>query len=481
MSAVSKRVHPSGVRSSPRLRRLSFTSGGHRYRANARFAYVAALLCLGPLAAPSSLTIAAGALTLQRIALFLVSLPIGIELFRKVTSGGYLPTASDVVVPLMAAWILVTLYVNEGIKSLVGYGAVSAIEFLVAYFLARVYFGTPTGFNQFIKVLKIIVLLITITALLDTLLSQHVSWTIGRILSGTSAEDIVSWRFGLIRAQGSLENPILLGVFMVICIILLASSGLPDTEKPIWISIGLLGVLLPLSSAPLLSLFMSATMFLMLRTVNRFPWGILFIVLFAIYTFSAFLLLVDDPLRTLIRNLTIDPQTGLYRVTIWQWAAYNIRRAPWTGIGFTDWVRDSEMSSTMDSLYLVQAVRFGLPAAILLVLSMVTTGITMPLRAQILYRREDIRSLRQGLSIAIFILLFNAFTVHFWGAIWTMLAIVLGCRAGLTESQYLHPYARGEPPVRAGARPVRMSVPEAVSRAAGRPIQSQAMHGSSDA
>ena len=102
----------------------------------------------------------------------------------------------------------------------------------------------------------------------------------------------------------------------------------------------------------------------------------------------------------------------------------------------------------------------------LLILSMLSTGITMPLRPQIRYPNPQITILRQGLGIVIFIIFFNAFTVHFWGATWTLLALVLGARAGLSESLYLHPSARDDSspsPLRPMRRTWRMA------RAWGRP------------
>lgn len=417
------------------------------YRPDNRLANLAAILFLGSLVFPSSISIGAGALTLPRIALVTISIPLLLELFRKITRGGYVPIASDIFVPAMTLWILVSLCLNEGVKSLTGYGALSAIEFVISYFLGRVYFGTLSGFERFIRVLKVVILAITIISFMDTLSGQHFTWAIGRSISGGPTEEIAAWRFGLIRAQGPLEHPILLGVFIVVCLLMLWHSSLQISEKIFWSIFGLVGVLLPLSSAPILSLIISLSLIILIRVLGIFPWGMLFSIIFVSYILAIFMLLVDNPLSILIKNLTFDPQTGFYRVTIWQWAAYNVRRAPWIGTGFTDWVRGDDMSSTMDSLYLVQSVRYGLPAVVLLLLSMVCNGITMPLRAQIYYYSPKVSSLRRGLAVAIFVLFFNAFTVHFWGSIWMLLAVVIGLRAGLTESMYLHPYTRGEQPI----------------------------------
>ncbi|CAO4157376.1 O-antigen ligase family protein [Methylorubrum extorquens] len=425
------------------------------YRADSRLAYRMAWLFPGSLIAPSSLTIIVGALTLPRIALCIASVWTVREMWRKLTMGGYVPIASDLLVPFTAAWMLVTLGIHEGTKGLVGYGAVAAIEFALAYFLARVFFGTPTGFQQMVRVLRFVTAILVVTAFLDTVSGQHLAWAIGRGISRAldlarqaPQDDIIVKRFGLVRAQGSLEHPILFGVFFVVCIQIIGFSALRTIEKTFWIGICLLGLILPLSSAPLLSLVISIVTVLFLRAFDRFPWRMLVLVAAAVFALVALFLIVDDPLTTLIQNLTYDPQTGLFRVLIWQWVGLNVERAPWLGIGFADWMRSEEMPSSIDSLYLIQAIRHGLPSLVLLVLSLLSTGVTMPLRPQIRYDSKRIAALRQGLAITIFIVLFNAFTVHFWGAIWTLLAIVLGARAGLTESVYLHPLARDDEPPR---------------------------------
>lgn len=439
---------------SPRLRRFAARKVQSSYSANTQLARRVAWLFPGFLVAPSSLNFITGALTLPRVALFIAAVPAFRELWRKVTSGGYVPIASDVLVPFMAFWMLMTLVILEGGKGLIGYGAVSAIEFLFAYFIARVFFGTLSGFQQLIRVLRIVTACLVISAVLDMVSGQHLLLNIGRILSRTPLEEIVDRRFGLVRAQGSLENPILFGVFFVVCVLLIGHSNLRTTEKIISLAISIFGVFLPLSSAPILALIMSIGTIAFLRAFDRFPWRMVVFLSAALFLLGTFFALVDDPLPTLIRNLTYDPQTGLFRLQIWQWVFVNVERAPWIGIGFADWVRAEEMPSSIDSLYLIQTIRHGLPALALLILSMLSTGITMPLRPQTRYPNAQITRLRQGLGISIFIFSFNAFTVHFWGAAWTLLALVLGARAGLTESLYLPPSIRDDD-LRAAAQSFR--------------------------
>lgn len=433
-----------------------------RYRVDPRLSFLAACLYPGSIVAPATFVVLTGALTIPRIFLFLAAIATARELWHKLTTGGFVPIATDILVPLMTAWMLTALYIHDGAKAFIGYGAVAALEFSFAYFTARVFFGTPAGFAQFVRVMCIVSILVLLTALIDTLSGRNLIAQLGWQLSGTMpTEVLLPMRFGLIRAQGSLEHPILLGTFFVICMIIFFHSAMRPTEKLTWILPCIVGALLPLSSAPLLSLVMVIGIVVFLRIFDRLPWRMVVFCATAAFALCAFFVFVDNPLTTLIQNLTYDPQTGMFRVMIWQWAGLNIRRSPWIGIGFADWLRADDMPPSIDSLYLVQTIRHGIPALVLLGLSILSTGVTMPFRPQHRYPTPFIARIRVAMAIAIFIYSFNAFTVHFWGSSWNMLAIVLGIRAGFTESIFLHPSARGDAPV--PAKPPA-GVPRASSR-----------------
>jgi hypothetical protein len=444
----------------PKIRQFIARGAETSYRIDPRLAYWVAWVFPIPLAVPSSFILPlAGSLTIPRVFLMVAAMAALRETWKKVTTGGYVPMASDFAVPLMSLWMLVTLGINEGVKGLTGFGAVTAIEFACAYAVGRVFFGSPAGYEQLIRALRILVALVLFTALLDTLSGQNLTARIGWMLSGTPPAETFPKRFGLVRAQGALEHPILLGVFFVICAILFYHSNMTPKAKLAWIGVCVFGTLLPLSSAPLLSLIMAFATIGLLKGLQRFPWAVLLLVATFAFCVSTFFILVDDGLTVLIQNLTYDPQTGMFRVLIWQWAALNISRAPWIGIAFADWLRSEEMPMSMDSLYLVTAVRFGIPALCLLALSMLSSGVTMPLRPLPHYPHPRIPIIKSGMAIAIFILAFNSFTVHLWGSTWVLLAMIIGIRAGASESLFLSGFARAEippkPDERYGSRPLQ--------------------------
>ncbi|GGH17184.1 hypothetical protein GCM10007036_18450 [Alsobacter metallidurans] len=419
------------------------------YRFNPADAYNAAWFYPGFMVVPSSIILPlAGALTVLRVGIFIAFLLAFREVLRKLLRGGFVLVLSDLFVPAMGAWMVGTIVYHQGAGGLVGYGTVAALEFCFTYLIARVFFGTPAGYEQFIRVLKVAVVAILISALADTATGMNVVSRVGAMLTRVSAGELAdvqrNYRFGLIRAQGSLEHPILLGVFGAIAVILFFFSRLNQTQKLVWCSISAFMAMLALSSAAFLSLtfFFGAAVFG--RIFRHHPWKWKALAMMALFGVGCLFILVDNPVETMIRNLTLDPQTGLFRLQIWQWVGLNVQRHPFVGIGFADWARPDNMPPSIDSLWLIQSIRNGLPAAILLGAAMLTTGFALPLHSRRSAGNAFIANAHSGLGIAIFIYAFNAFTVHFWGTNWTLLAAILGMRAGFTECLYLTPFARAD-------------------------------------
>jgi uncharacterized membrane protein len=109
-----------------------------------------------------------------------------------------------------------------------------------------------------------------------------------------------------------------------------------------------------------------------------------------------------------------------------------------------DWLRGEDMPPSIDSLWLVLAIRYGYPAAILLALSMVSTLVALPIRARRRFPTHRLSMLRMGVGLILLILALMAFTVHYWGTAWVMLAMVMGMLAGLSEAAYLPPAQRAD-------------------------------------
>jgi hypothetical protein len=151
---------------------------------------------------------------------------------------------------------------------------------------------------------------------------------------------------------------------------------------------------------------------------------------------SAILLLVlveDQPIRFLVRNFTLDPATGYWRLLIWDYAGAQVINSPWVGVGLGDWAPSSGFGGSVDSLWLVLALVYGIPTSVLvaatLVASMWRSGRTVPER----YLDPYLTRIRSGLSIVLCLAIVVGFTVHLWAVMWTFLGALMGLRTTLEE------------------------------------------------
>lgn len=441
--------HPSLV--PPSRHRPAFGRQHSVYRVNPAESHLVAWLVLASFMVPNDFNLPlAGGLTVMRVCLLAAFVPTIFVLVRKLRERGFILVLSDIVVLLMAVWIMAVMVVHAGPKALVSVSGITGIEFAVAYFVARTFFGTPAGLSQFARVLRIVVPCLILLALIDTASGTNI---VGKVASSIFPRNVstdgitaspTAYRLGLVRARGAIEHPILFGTLMLTAGILFYAAIENLSVRVQLMAMCFFGICLSLSSAPFLGLAIFLALLAINDTFDRRSWRYALMLALALYVIALVAIFVDDPIRTLINSLTFDPQTGLFRMLIWEWVGLNLQHAPWIGLGNDDWLRAEDMSGSIDSLWLVQSIRYGYPAAALLALSLLTPGIALPLVARRRYPSREISAARFGTAAILVIMAFLAVTVHFWGSAWIMLAMVLGIAAGLTESLMLTPEMRAD-------------------------------------
>lgn len=464
-AAALTTLSPAGLPTARRSARLRAAAPAG-YRPEPRAALVCAAILLGGLLFPSEAAIKAGiVLTSLRIAL-LVLLPWSLMVLgRKLTRGGYVPVMSDVVVLLLVLWMELALVVTQGPAAVASASGLRPVEFLSAYLAGRCLFGTRAGLEPFARVLLVVVGILLLMAMIDLASGENIFARIARQVFGVDrgALYMTQYRFGLPRARASFEHAILFGTFFATCATLLYHLLDSPTLKAAAVALCLAGALSALSSAPLLAFMLFVGFVTYDRLLCHATWRWTAFVGVLLYGLAMLLLLVDDPLRTLIDLFTLDPQTGVYRFLIWEWVAYNLQASPFFGIGTRDWVRLSTMVSSVDALWLAQALNAGYVGTALLALSVPSAFFVWTPRAT--PRRDDPwhAQARKALTIALVQLCFISFTVFFWGTAWAWFALLIGIRAGLSEARYLGPAARGED----GAGGLAARLPARLARPAG--------------
>lgn len=118
---------------------------------------------------------------------------------------------------------------------------------------------------------------------------------------------------------------------------------------------------------------------------------------------------------------------------IWRFAGTEISNSPWFGIGLKDWSRPPGMSFSVDSIWLVQALTFGIPASLLLGLTLISATFRNAISSADRALDPYLEKLRTGLTAVLLMIAFIGCTVHFWGAMLTFLGVLIGIRTTIEE------------------------------------------------
>lgn len=88
--------------------------------------------------------------------------------------------------------------------------------------------------------------------------------------------------------------------------------------------------------------------------------------------------------------------------------------------------------STIDSIWLLWSLNFGIPGSILLGLSMLGAMSLPTSGSRVLLTTGELK-LGTTLSVIIFLIVFLGFTVDFFGTSWIIIPLLVGVRAHLGE------------------------------------------------
>ena len=303
------------------------------------------------------------AITVMRGVLLVLFIPALLVFFRGLGSNARRLRASDLFMVLTCFWIILALTVVEGIGTAIVSGSLLALEVLGGYLIMRAYFTTRQDIEVFVKWFGRAVIALICIAVIDHIAgSNAVSGTLARIFGKTHGSE---YRNGILRATSTLEHPILYGTMCALACIILFYGTRRSTYRLGYAAICTFGCALAMSSAPLLALILGVGVMIYDAVMRTYPWRWkLFLSGIGFCVFTLFLVR-NDPIQTLIRNLTIDTQTGFYRLMIWNYAGSEALNSPWFGIGKGDWKRIPGMNGSVDTIWLVLALAYGLAVPIL--------------------------------------------------------------------------------------------------------------------
>ncbi|MBX3489206.1 hypothetical protein [Parvibaculum sp.] len=366
-------------------------------------------------------------LSAYRIVLFLI-LPF---VTARLLGGGVRFKSYDVAILLAALWMVLAMSINHGILQGFESGGIIAFETVLGYFVARVYFRDLQSIVDFVKLLVLCLIVSVPILLLEISAGRNLVSELSSMLSGHASEFIYQekhFRLGLIRAQGPFAHPIHAGIFMI-AMLPFAWLTAATLAKRVFVSGFLLaGAFASLSSAPWLGFFLQVGLLTFHSTCNRLrvknPW-MWFFVAFAILFVSLELASNRGAIMFLSTSFTLEAGTAYYRQLIWIFGTDVVMNNPLFGIGHHDWARPAWMySSTVDTFWLLMAMTFGLPVALLLGYA------SIDIFRRVIKRSRNMDSKARTIALATLIsilaLILMAFTVHYWGSIFILFLLMLG-------------------------------------------------------
>jgi hypothetical protein len=427
VQAPGRRVAPGRV---PRNARAQFGPPAVR-RAN----LLAALFALVGIVLPEELQISLGpgvTFTPGRISAALLFFPALLVLCRS--SRRLL--LCDFLAPATAGWMIVASVGSVGVSAIPTAGG-DALDFLGGYLIARAYFFGRPALDTFVRVLKVLAIIVIILAVADnisgTLIIHKVAESIsGNIITDKTVpfEETQGWREGWVRAASTFVHPISFGVFCALTAAILLYWEKNLLDRSVVAGVCFLGCILSLSSAAIIAVSIILVVFAYDHLLRRYSWRwSAFWITIGTVMFAT-LIVTAHPLNWVLSHLTFNPQTGFYRMMVWDVALTYIAQSPVIGYGyqFNDFVLDN----TVDSVWLVLSLRFGVPMVALFFLTNVATF--FPSQRDFKGTSDvPLDQMRRAFTLVLLMFMFTGLTTHFWKSMLTFWGLCLGVRASLRE------------------------------------------------
>jgi hypothetical protein len=369
-------------------------------------------------------------------------LPAIIVFFVGLIKGRRRILACDFFILATALWMVAAEIEASGTLSMAT--ASDAIAFEASYMVACAYIFGEEAFLEFTRALKVVAIALILLSMLDTLSGQFlVSNAAVALFRGSNAGlpqivhgggDLHRVLFGIevIRATSTFSHPILFGTFCTLAAALFLYSEKSLFLRAFYVVACLGGCILSISSAPLFAFVIVIFAYSYDSVLQRhsWRWKVFWVTLCG--SLCLVVLSVDRPLGFLFNHFTFNPETGYYRLLIWTSAIQYIAMAPLTGDPFL-WTSDEILGNSVDSIWLVLSLKYGLPVVLLLLVATVTACVSIGRRGNVPSYDFDMRNMCTGLSLVLSMFVFIGLTVDFWDSLWMFWGMCIGVRASLLE------------------------------------------------
>lgn len=334
-------------------------------------------------------------------------------------------------------WLVIAISINHSVGKALESGGATALEVLISYFAARFYIRKISHIYGMLKLFSVITICLLPMFIIENITGSHFIHEIISSMTGVYYPIQTEHRMGLARAYGPFSHPILLGVFFSALLGIFWYGLSVNKKKRVWHAFILsLATFTSLSSAPMLVIVaqMFAIFWNKVASSMRYRWKIILAGILFLYVF---LLFYSDssPLMAILSRITLDSHSSYWRTLIWDYGSAEVIRNPFFGIGFGDWARlDWMYTASVDNFWLLQAMRYGLPAIIFL-------GVSVYLLMSKVNSMKDHQHLSEykmislGWLVSMISLILVGFTVDFFGNNMPYFFFILGLGAAIYNMQ----------------------------------------------
>lgn len=396
---------------------------------------------------PEGLSFFLGDFRLSVARLFIIVLTIyaTMQCFHKRVNGVFV--SSDLYALAAGFWMIFAATIVQGPADGLKSGGVLALEFTGAYWVFRHLLGHPDSSVRVIAFASKLLFPIVAVGLLDPLTNTLFTYEITKALTGywmpswdwaqeTLADTM--FRKGLVRAMGPLEHSILFGA---VCAWFGTLALCTFPSRLVGWSIAataVVGILASQARGPLVAYILCVGLVAFYYATNRFyaRWKVLGSL--CLVGIVVLCLASGKPLATVLNLSGIDPATRWSREAIWEAVVpLLLHESPIFGLGIGqdwDWQMYGLQGDSVDAMWLRIAMTMGVPASLLVLLTLISGYWSGPLDRSPYLSREE-RRLSVALGIVTFATIFLGFTVHFWGTCWILMGVFAGIRANLVEAR----------------------------------------------
>ncbi|WP_164659302.1 hypothetical protein [Tropicibacter sp. Alg240-R139] len=389
---------------------------------------------------PVSINLGGLRMSVYRVVLIVMILPMMFQLF---TGRRGKINLFDMLLLAHCAWVILALIKWGGLSQGIESGGIYFVECLGAYLVGRLYIRSYEDFSAMTHAYVGVVVAMLLFTIPEALTGVHILYdTISGTVGGPRAPFIES-RMGIERTFGPFDHPILCGIFSAsafsLAYFVVAQKRLDNyTGMAKVFGVGL-ATFMSASGGPYLVLMMQGFVAAWECVLGRIQgrWAALFS-LFALAYVAIDLFSTKTPFHVFVNYFTFSKQSAYNRILLFEYGTAEVARHPIFGIGLGDWERPVWMSDSMDNFWLLTAMRYGIPAFLLLL------GVLLGLVWAIGQRKrmpDTWRRARHAWAFTLFGIAVAAATVHLWNALFVLFFFLIGSGAWMLDARPGRPQA----------------------------------------